>query len=62
MQPTLGQLWANNVVDSLNSKPVVTPQVDAGMQAATETLHKRATKKQALADSLLVTQNQQGMV
>lgn len=62
MQPTLGQLWANNVVDSLNNKPVTTPNVDTGMQAAAETLHKRATKKQALADSLLTTQNQQGMM
>lgn len=55
--PTLGQLWANNVVASLNNKPVTTPNTDNIMNIANQTIQKRTAKKQALADQLTTTPN-----
>lgn len=63
--PTLGQLWANNVVDSLNSKSANSTQANTNnmVQVATNNVRKRTAKKQALADQLTSTPNtQQGIV
>lgn len=63
--PTLGQLWSNNVVDSLNSKSANSTQANTNnmVQVATNNVRKRTAKKQALADQLTSTPNtQQGIV